>query len=144
MEINNTFIGAPTEEELKHYGRKGMKWGQSIFGKKLSSLKKRKGDSDSDDGEPNKPKTKTDAPDKPSAPPKKSVKDMSDAELQREVNRLQLEQRYKQLTPEQVSKGKKFAQTIMNDVIIPAAKEVGKEQLKKTLNTEIDKARNKK
>ena len=136
MENNNTFIGAPTKDELMHYGRKGMKWGQNIFGKKLSSLKKRKGDSDSDDGEPNKPKQ--------AAPPKKTVKDMSDAELQREVNRLQLEQRYKQLTPEQVSKGKKFAQTIMNDVIIPAAKEVGKEQLKKTLNTEIDKARNKK
>lgn len=138
MEINNTFIGAPTEDELMHYGRKGMKWGQSIFGKKLSSLKKRKGNSDSDDGEPNKPK-----PAAPAAPPKKSVKDMSDAELQREVNRLQLEQRYKQLTPEQVSKGKKFAQTIMNDIVIPAAKEVGKEQLKKTLNAEFDNARNK-
>lgn len=132
MENTNTFIGAPTEDELMHYGRKGMKWGQNIFGKKLSSLKKRKGDSDSEDGEPEN---------KPKPPAKKSVKDMSDAELQREVNRLQLEQRYKQLTPEQVSKSKKFAKSIMNDVIVPAAKEVGKEQLKKILNEELDAAR---
>jgi hypothetical protein len=107
MENVNTFIGAPTEDELMHYGRKGMKWGQNIFGKKLSSLKKRKGDSDSDDGEPNKPK-------------KKSVKEMSDTELQREINRLQMEQRYAQLTPEQMSKGRKFASTIGNDVLKPA------------------------
>ena len=134
MANKDIIIGAPTEEELMHYGRKGMKWGQNIFGKKLSSLKKRKNDSDSDEGESEK---------KPKPPAKKSVKDMSDAELQREVNRLQLEQRYKQLTPEQVSKSKKFARTIMNDVLIPAAKEVGKEQLKKTLNAEADKLREK-
>lgn len=129
MENTNTFIGAPTEDELMHYGRKGMKWGQNIFGKKISSLKKRKGDSDSDDGEPNKPK----------APAKKSVKDMSDAELQREVNRLQLEQRYAQLTPEQVSKGKKFVNSIMNDVLVPAARESAKEATKKLMSSQLDK-----
>lgn len=66
----------------------------------------------------------------------KSIKDMSDAELRAVVNRLQLEQQYRNLTPQQVSKGKKFVDSVVGKVLAPAAQEVGKEVAKKLL-TEV-------
>lgn len=63
----------------------------------------------------------------------KSIKDMSDAELRAVVNRLQLEQQYRSLTPQQVSKGKKFVDSVVGKVLAPAAQEVGKEVAKKLL-----------
>ncbi len=63
----------------------------------------------------------------------KSIKDMSDAELRAVVNRLQLEQQYRNLSPQQVSKGKKFIDSVVGKVIAPAAQEVGKEVAKKIL-----------
>lgn len=63
--------------------------------------------------------------------PSKSIKDMSDAELRVVVNRLQLEQQYRNLTPQQVSKGKKFVDSVVGKVLAPAAQEVGKEVAKK-------------
>lgn len=63
----------------------------------------------------------------------KSIKDMSDAELRAVVNRLQLEQQYRNLTPQQVSKGKKFVDSVVGKVLAPAAQEVGKEVAKKLL-----------
>lgn len=64
----------------------------------------------------------------------KSIKDMSDAELRAVVNRLQLEQQYRNLTPQQVSKGKKFVDTVVGKVLAPAAQEVGKDVAKRLLN----------
>ena len=66
--------------------------------------------------------------------PTKSIKDMSDAELRAVVNRLQLEQQYRNLTPQQVSKGKKFVDTVVGKVLAPAAQEVGKDVAKRLLN----------
>ena len=61
------------------------------------------------------------------------IKDMSDDELRRVVNRLNLEQQYRNLNPKQVSKGQKFADALMNKVIVPAASEVGKNVAKAAL-----------
>ena len=58
---------------------------------------------------------------------------MSDSELRAVVNRLQLEQQYRNLTPQQVSKGKKFVDAVVGKVLAPAAQEVGKEVAKKLL-----------
>lgn len=63
----------------------------------------------------------------------KSIKDMSDAELRAVVNRLQLEQQYRNLNPQQVFKGKKFVDSVVGKVLAPAAQEVGKEVAKKLL-----------
>lgn len=65
--------------------------------------------------------------------PSKSIKDMSDAELRAIVNRMQLEQQYRSLAPQQVSKGKKFVDSVLNNVVAPAAKEVGKNVAKSLL-----------
>lgn len=59
-------------------------------------------------------------------PKQKSVKDMSDDELRTVVNRMQLEQQYRNLNPQKVSAGRKFAEGIATKVLIPAATEVGK------------------
>lgn len=63
----------------------------------------------------------------------KSVKDMSDDEVRNHINRMMLEKQYydtrKSLAasnPPQVSKGKKFVNSLLNDVIAPAAKEAGR------------------
>lgn len=120
--------------ELMHYGVPGMKWGvirtpaqlgrkktsssKSLFGKKKSKPK---------------PKTKPESSKKETAPKKKSVKEMSDEELNAAISRLQLEQRYKELSPQKVSMGKKIAKTILNDVVVPAATDVGRQMVKSTL-----------
>lgn len=71
---------------------------------------------------------------------KTSVKEMSDDELRKVVNRLMLEQQYKKLKPEQISKGKKFVDSIMKNVIAPAATEVGKNVVKNAMTNMVTKA----
>jgi hypothetical protein len=69
-----------------------------------------------------------------------SVKDMTDDELRTAVNRLRLEQDYRSLNPQKVSAGKKFADTVINQVLVPAAVEVGKKALKAMLEDAVNKA----
>lgn len=71
---------------------------------------------------------------------KTNVKDMSDDELRTVVNRLMLEQQYRRLKPEQVSAGKKFVDSVMKNVVAPAATEVGKNVLKNAMTNAITKA----
>ena len=56
---------------------------------------------------------------------KKSVKDMSDEELKREIARAKLENEYSQLHPKQVSAGRKFASYVFKRMILPSATSVG-------------------
>ena len=67
----------------------------------------------------------------------KSVSEMSDQELRAAIDRKRLEIEYARLNPQQVSRGQKFAKAVMNDLVIPAAKNVGKayieQELKKAL-----------
>ena len=146
------------ENELMHWGIKGMKWGvrryqnkdgsltpagKKRYDKEMAKLKeeekiaknklrtqaklnkldeKRKEIEALKSGKPIAKSTKQHS--------KPSVKDMSDEELRQTVNRLLMEQQYAKLNPQQVSAGQKFVKKVMNDVVAPAATEVGKNVLK--------------
>ena len=112
------------ENELYHFGIKGMRWGvrryQNPDGSLTNAGKKRLGKghtSNEENDSSNKSKTKT-------------VKEMSNDELSQAITRLQLEEKYKSLSPENVSKGKKFVDTVANDVLKPAAIDIGKQVAK--------------
>ena len=63
----------------------------------------------------------------------KSVSEMSDQELRAAIDRKRLEIEYARLNPQQVSRGQKFAKAVLNDVVVPAAKNVGKAYLEKQM-----------
>ena len=76
---------------------------------------------------PSKPKTEANKP--------TSIKDLSDEELQRRIDRINLENKYKSLTTEtrQVSTGKKVVGKVMTEVITPAATDIGKQLVKSVM-----------
>lgn len=93
------------EYELYHWGIKGMKWGVRRYQNKDGTLtnagKKRRRDNWSEDA-----KTASDIK-------KKSVKEMSNAELRKLNERTRLENEHKQLNPVSMRKGMKVAGTIV-------------------------------
>lgn len=156
------------ENELMHWGIKGMKWGvrryqnrdgsltpagRKRYDKEMAKLKeeekiaknklrtqaklnkleeKRKEVEALKSGKP-LPKTAQNTS-------SSSLKDMSDDELRRVVNRMLLEQQYNKMRPEQVSAGKKFVDKVMKDVVAPTAVEVGKQVLKDSMTKAIKNA----
>lgn len=156
------------ENELMHWGIKGMKWGvrryqnkdgsltpagKKRYDKEMAKLKeeekiaknklrtqaklnkldeKRKEIEALKSGKPIAKSTKKSS--------KPSVKDMSDEELRQTVNRLLMEQQYAKLNPQQVSAGQKFVKKVMNDVVAPAATEVGKNVLKDAMTKAVKNA----
>ena len=119
-------------DELMHYGVPGMKWGvrrtpAQLGRKKTSSSKSLFGKKKP------KPEAKSESSKKETAPKKKSVKEMSDEELNAAIDRMRLEQTYASLSPQKVSMGKKIAKTILNDVVVPAATDVGRQMVKSAL-----------
>lgn len=156
------------ENELMHWGIKGMKWGVRRYQNKDGSLTpagKKRYDKEmaklKEEEKIAKNKLRTQAKlnkldekrkeiealksGKPIAkstkqPSKHSVKDMSDEELRQTVNRLLMEQQYAKLNPQQVSAGQKFVKKVMNDVVAPAATEVGKNVLKDAMTKAVKNA----
>lgn len=156
------------ENELMHWGIKGMKWGVRRYQNKDGSLTpagRKRYDQEmaklKEEEKIAKNKLRTQAklnkleekrkevealksgkplPKATQNTSKPSVKDMSDEELRRVVNRMTLEQQYSKLRPEQVSTGKKFVDKVMKDVVAPTAVEVGKQVLKDSMTKAIKNA----
>ena len=81
------------ENELYHHGILGMKWGVRRYQNKDGTLTSK-----------GKKHVKAQS---------KSVKDMSDDELRKKVNRLQMEKQYSDLNNDSTSKGKKWIKRIL-------------------------------
>lgn len=118
--------------ELMHYGVPGMKWGvrrtpAQLGRKKTSSSKSLFGKKKP------KPKSKSESSKKETAPKPKTVKEMSDDELNAAIRRMQLEQTYASLSPQKVSTGKAVAKRILNNIVVPAAEDVGRQMVKTAL-----------
>lgn len=161
-------------DELMHYGKKGMKWGQRLYQNKDGTLtplgKKRYGTAANfnkvqraeakakNDAEKAKAKARTEAEiakirkkykidqngksdtaTESTKPKTKSMSEMSDDEIRSKINRIQLENQLKSLQPKQVKKGEKFVNAI-SDVVVPAAKNAGKDALEKYLKKSLSKA----
>ena len=129
-------------DELYHTGRKGMKWGQHIY----SRLYKRSDGSLTELGRKRArayaakyrkltghkvSQSQSDETTKVKKAKEKSVSEMSDSELQSRINRLQLEQRYSQLKPKNISSGKKFIERVLKPAASDASKQLMKEWMVK-------------
>ena len=106
-------------DELCHFGIPGMKWGVRRFqnrdGTLTSSGKKRRANSEQARME--------------------QIKSMDSKDLQDRINRLQLEQRYAQLTKPQASAGEKF----VKEVLTNAAKQTATNYATKFMTSQADK-----
>ena len=144
-------------EELYHHGVPGQKWGVRRYQYKDGSLTpagRRRANKLKDEytrltGKRLIRRPAKAATSKGNDSDKRSVKDMSDAELREKTNRLNLENNYNdavrrmnELNPQQVSKGKKFTKKVMSEVIEPAVTDVSKQLVKSFLVKSVNKSFN--
>lgn len=137
-------------DELYHYGVKGMKWGirrtpaqlghnvskkARKVGASVSSTLKKAGKATATAVKNHREASKQRKAEKQAIKERKNLKkkplsEMSDDELRRTVQRLQLEQQYANLQPKKSSMGKKF----VNDFIINPASNAAKSYISGQLN----------
>ena len=122
-----------SSNDIYHYGRKGMKWGQHIFTKIKKSSDKRKKHKAREESERNRANKVREENRKRYSKP---VSEMTDAELRQAVNRLQLEKQLRDLTPKQTSRGEQFIKFVGNDVLLPSLKTSGRTVLTKYLTSQ--------
>ena len=128
------------DNELYHHGVKGMKWGVRKTPVRSSSGATRKRKSNTLSLFKKKKTTHKVSSANSSPAQTKSIKDMSDDELRKKIERVRLEQQYQQLDPKTVSRGKRITKRVMDDIIVPAAEDVGKQVVKSIMVNGVNKA----
>ena len=88
---------------------------------------------------PDEKKEETKAKDGSSKPKAKSINEMTDDEIRARINRIQLENQLKSLTPVQQTKGQKFVKMV-SDAAVPAIKNAAKDALEKYLKKKLNEA----
>lgn len=131
---------------LEHHGIKGMRWGIRRFQNKDGSLtpagRKRRASYDLEDRSSSNANINRKSSSKSNS---SKMNHMSDDELRKAINRLQMEKQYRDLSRDlnkdrlMVSAGKKFVKASLNKVLIPAAQEAGKNIVRGCIETEAKK-----
>ena len=125
---------------LYHHGVKGQKWGVRRSAEQLASAARKAGRTVAGARESARERrAKKIAADfdkgKRSGRRGKKLSVMSDEELQRQIKRLEMEQKYTALTSSKTENGKKF----VNDVLKETGKDVVKQYTKKGMEKAIEK-----
>ena len=113
------FHALKENSQLAHAGVKGMKWGVRKSAKSTTSSK---------------------STPKATKPQKEKAKDLSDTELRARINRLQMEQQYKQMTNSQKSAGQKFVTDVLQTAAKTAATQLATKAITSAASTAFSQA----
>ena len=115
--------------ELMHYGIKGQRWGLRRYQKKngrLTDSGKKRYESWSDDA-----KTANELK-------RKKMHQMTNSEIKKLIERLNLEKQYRELNKAQISRGKRFVNSALK-LTADAGRDVAKQYMSKYMRTQLDK-----
>lgn len=135
-----------SEEEIYHWGIKGMKWGirryQNEDGSLTAEGKKRYLNSDGTLNKKGKKKFGDSV--KLDVVKKKTAKEMTDEELDRAIIRARKEDEYNRLRPEQTTDSKSSSKNnimnkLINDMVVPAVINSGRNAMQKAIDKLADK-----
>lgn len=134
-------------DDLYHWGIKGMKWGirryQNPDGSLTAAGKKRYINPDGSLTEKGKKKFGDSVKSDAETPKRKTVKDMTDEELDKAINRARKEDEYNRLRPEPKAEAKnenykKLMTKVINEMVVPAVIQSGRNALQKALDKQAN------